>query len=95
MQAITVCKRKREAIVLVIRERCCSVGRRNLVDVDAEEVVVLLRCNATGVFICRLRGMTYKVCLKEQSPSFGIFDPVTVIKGGTRVKNGHLARSLE
>lgn len=95
MRAINPCEEKRKKIASVIREKCCHIGRHSLADVDVNEVVVLFRCKATGAYICCLRGMTYKVCFREQNPSFGIFDPVTVVKGGTKVKNGHQARSLE
>lgn len=92
MRGASVSEQERNAIVSVVQQNCHNIGRSNLADVVVAEIVVLSRLNRI-TYVFRLRGMTYKVCCKE-NPSLGIFDPaISANDLGLRIKRGHLVRS--
>lgn len=78
-------------IKAIIREKSGAINRPQLGDVNGSEIKVLdlSRLQSDTVYICRVRGMTYRVETSLDHPSIAIFDPQTVCTG----KGCHLKKS--
>jgi hypothetical protein len=63
------------SLTTVIHDKCVAIGRCTLVDVEGSEVVIKSFIKGTETYVCRIRGMTYAVCINKQRPSMGTFDP--------------------
>lgn len=91
MKALNVGGQMRNDLVEVIRQRCSNIGRTWLQDVNPKEVVVVTICESQEVFVCRVRGMTYMICIKKDQERIGVFDPnlSAPIGSGTKISSNY------
>ncbi|MBP6881197.1 MAG: hypothetical protein KBC35_01080 [Candidatus Pacebacteria bacterium] len=76
-------------ITEVIRDKCITIRRPKLEDVVGSEVKIKSFIQDTETYVCRIRGMTYAVCVNKQHPSMGTFDPRPTGESPGRVIRGH------
>lgn len=74
------------AIANVVRAKGHTIGRPYLEKIDDNEVHVQRMVGGGEKCICRIRGMTYCVCLDVRKPSIATFEPsLFASKTGCRV----------
>ena len=97
MELVKVGNVKLGVIKAILREKCHAINRPWLDDVNGSEIMVLKlsQRQVRNVFICSIRGMTYKIDTKVKNPSVAIFDPVIFSGKSTRVTNTRSDLSLE
>ena len=75
----------------IIREKGADIGRPGLGDVNSTEIKVLQLSQTQHdkkVYLCYVRGMSYKVDTNTGRISIAIFDPEAIsIGNGSKVKN--------
>lgn len=74
------------AIARVVRAKGHTIGRPYLEKIDDNEVHVQRMVGGGKKCICRIRGMTYCVCLDVRKPSIATFEPsLFASKTGCRI----------